>query len=162
MLPRDHVGTPFSDVGGVGPQGPQGAPGAAGAAGPQGAQGAPSSPSIAQWGWTTSPSINADRYATNAYSATNATESLSTILVSRPFTLTQLDYRAPALSTDTIVATIRINGVDTAATVTVNPGVSVQQITGLAIAVNNGDRLTLKLRQNGTESINQNGRVSFS
>lgn len=51
QLPRDHVGTPFSDPPGaqgpVGPQGPQGAAGAVGPQGPQGAQGASGSTLVA-------------------------------------------------------------------------------------------------------------------
>ena len=160
---------PQGPAGPQGPQGPQGAvgpQGPQGPVGPQGPQGESGFPTIAQWGFQAAPAADADRYIPSNFGAviTPGAAAAGNTLVSKSGTIRQIAvFVNSALVSNAITFTVRINGVDSAITVTVPPMTNSVNVTGLAVAVVIGDVLTVKVRQNGTE-VNSllSARVSIS
>ena len=106
------------------------------------------------WGGTNAPAINADRFMQAAAygTAVSTTEPVGYMLASAACTVTKLYVKNDAnMSTDTLTYTLRVNGVDSALTLVIGTGTSSGNATG-SVAVAAGDRLSMKLRQNGTEA----------
>jgi hypothetical protein len=132
-----------------GPQGPQGAPGAAGAAGPQGAQGV-SNTVLFVWAATIAQAVTTIRYLKICGNTTPSNiESTSELRVQRDGTLTTLRIHHAVANADSFIYTVRVNGVDTALTVTMAGGAVTNTATA-AIAVNNGDIVSVKTVQSST------------
>lgn len=150
---------PQGAAGAAGPQGPQGPQGAAGAVGPQGPQGA-AGESIAAYTWGASgpPGVVGLRFLQNNFAVMTATENNGVAVVARAFTLHSLYVQqGAALAVADVTFTVRINGVNTAATVTILAGATSGNITGLSIAVAAGDRLTI-----GASATTNEGSAAYA
>lgn len=99
--------------------------------------------------------MNADRFARSDFDTPVVSPGNSGItLVSKAGTLTSIYcFHGVATATDNITYTLQINGVDTALTATILATQQSANLTGQAVVVAAGDRLTMKIRQNGTESV---------
>lgn len=75
--------------------------------------------------------------------------------------LTALYFRfGTALAAANTTITVRINGVDTALTLTVNSGTQTGSITGLAIAVAAGDRVTVSITTSAADATSSRPRAT--
>jgi len=107
------------------------------------------------WGDAAAPGANADRFCTwgSSGATISATENISQFCAPFAFTTTGiLNWQNAAMATNTITYTMRIAGVDTANTCVLNVGSTTVLATGFSVAVAQGDILTMKSRENGTET----------
>jgi hypothetical protein len=107
------------------------------------------------WGHSTANNSTSPRYANIGFctSAVAITESIGQLLMLRAGLVTQLQVRMSAATvTANMTWTLRKNGVDTAATVTVNQGATSGSITGQAISVAVGDLLGITSTASAAET----------
>lgn len=153
---------PSGVAGGVGPTGPTGPSGATGSAGltagPTGPTG-PTGPSgalatgVFRWGTISGPASVATLFLHPGSNTSNGTESFSRRVSTGSLTLTFLRVKiATAFAVASFTVTLRVNGVDTALTVTVAAGATSGSITGGSVSVVDKDLLTLKYTQTTTEA----------
>jgi len=153
--------------GAPGVQGPQGAQGAQGAQGPQGIQG-PQGPAGASVGtWFCSPiALNAGQtaYFWGAYNWSSTVESYAQMPMPVGGVLDNfwITVKVAQPATGSLVTAVRVNGADTAITVTVPAGGAgnfTDQVH--AVAVNQGDMVCVRLTNNATSGVAY-GNVFYS
>jgi len=111
--------------------------------------------SMFRWVTAAAPAVNADRFmSVSDILSPNASETIGTYVVPKSFTATRLSFICGlnALATDSVVATVRKNGVDTGITLTVPPATAPGTIITDAlhsVVFAAGDRISIKLRQSG-------------
>jgi len=106
------------------------------------------------WGASGAPGVNADRYLLSSNAAVTTSERLSNAAALYAASVTDIQIQMnSAAAIDTMTVTLRINGSDTAVTVALTPTNTTAIATGLSVAVAANDKLTMKIRQNGTEAV---------
>lgn len=144
-------------IGATGPVGasgvsPIGAIGPTGATGPIGATGA-TGPREYFWASSSIPATTSARYLQNDTTVLTATEGLGVLLgAGGTLTLMRVDFAGTAMSTANMTFTLRVNGVDSALTVTINAGATSGQMTGASVAINPGDSLSMKSVASASEA----------
>jgi hypothetical protein len=141
---------PIGPTGGTGPTGPTGATGTTGTTGPTGSTGVILTPYY--WALDTLPNTTGARFVLLA--STPQPFEGGQYLSNNVVTLTSIFVKfnlAPAASAN-CTFTLRVNGVDTALTVTVNQGSTSGSLTGQSVSIGVGDKLTMKLVMNVADS----------
>lgn len=148
-------------TGATGPAGSAGSVGPTGATGPVGATGAtgatgPDGDNRTGFYWSSNTPIGS---ATTEYLGQNAGAPVGTqeggwqhSTSAQTLTQIQAKINGTALTTDSLVLTLRVNQVDTALTCTIAATTTSASLTGQSVAIVEGDVLTLSITQNGTQS----------
>ena len=112
---------------------------------------------FAEWACISAPAIAATArfpipYATST-APSGAAEAAGIVLSPVQGTITDLYVRhGTALTTDSITYTVRVNAVDTAATLVIAATTTTGHLNGLNIPFNAGDIVTVKMVQSGTQA----------
>jgi hypothetical protein len=126
---------------------------------------------VCGWGINAASASTALRFPYAHYYFGSATSVESTCVIMAPAsgTITSICWAhvGTPLTTNSVTYTLRINGVDTTASVTVTPANSTNPVvvSGLSVSVAAGDKLTFKSIQSGTEvgtNIQCRGSVEIS
>jgi hypothetical protein len=107
-----------------------------------------------QWQQLQASALTAARFVLpGGGSNANTNENLSVVLAPAAGTLTGLYvFHGVAMTTDSITYTLRVNGVDSSIVVAMAAAQTAGNILGQSVAVNAGDRVTIKSVQSSTEA----------